>query len=707
MRNAPEHRMVAGLVSKLTRRRALQIGSLGVLSNALPDSALATSIDLGFEKAIGRARIAVSEAMVAADAPAATIALTSRNQLIWSEAFGVIDKASGIRAQEATLFCIGSCSKVIAAAAVMILVDQGVVDLDAPIIRYLPDFEMLSPDYKQITVRMLLNHASGFAGTNYRNAFTSEAHASYQAETVDALKLQRLKHKPGEFSVYCNDGFTVAEWLIERVTALPYTAFIEKELLRPLGMMASRYATESFPAGSYAPAHREGMKQPLEFVNFHATGGLYSTPTEMSSFLRMLLNNGLHEGRRVLSSTSVAEMAENQTLRASFRPVEMTDGYGLGWDGVEHGGFATSGITAWHKSGGTSVYSSFMIVLPDEGLAVITSGSSTAYNAASIAELVLNEALLESGRLKASPSPMDSNTAMTTDVHDLDAMPGIYANYAGLARIIKDPAGSLIMSDLTNGDWSGGTATLQPRPGGTYGISDDPSTSFLPLEAEGQSYLVARTPYGLGTGIISVPYFQKMEPRNALSAAWKQRLDQRWLLVNEAPSSLLWGLLPPTLTLGEAPGLLGYVLVNSAASHTNNQIANASESDDIAKMCLRIPVANSRDLNDLEVIPVDDGEWIRLGSYVFQPESTVPSLTTGSSTHMNEPNGYGAWLKIVDSEHRNLRINGATAWKLFDGNLALLEKSNSIRTTDFPMLGRGVHYLLTWGNPGSITRVEI
>lgn len=690
----------------LTRRDAFHLASLAALSIALPNGAQAVSVEVGFQNTIARARIAIAEAMLTADTPAATIALTSRSQVIWSEAFGAIDKVAGTRTTEDTLFCIGSCSKVIAAAAIMILVDRHLVDLDVPIATYLPDFEMRSPDYDQITVRMLLNHASGFAGTNYRNAFTSEAHPSYQKETIEALKHQRLKHNPGEYSVYCNDGFTVAEWLVEKVTGSHYTLFVEQELLRPLGMMNSRYATNSFPAGSYAPAHQAGLKQPMEFVNLYGSGGLYSTPNEMTAFLRMLLNDGVHDGRRILSSASIAAMAENQTLRATFRPVDMADGYGLGWDGVKHGGFATSGITAWHKSGGTSVYSSFMIVLPDEGLAVITSGASPAYNAANIAERVLGEALVEGGRLNAQPRPTGSFAAVPAGAPDSDTMPGIYAYYAGVTRIIEDSVDGLIMSDLVNGDWSSDTASLRQKPEGSYVIGSDPSTSFQPLLMDDQTYLIAHVAYGLGNGLISVPYLQKMQPRKALSMTWKRRLGQSWLLVNEAPSSLLWGLLPPTLGITEVPDLSGYVLINSAACHTNNQIADASDDDSIARMCLKIPAVNSRDLNDLEVIPRQDGEWIRLGGYVFQPQATVPLLPGGSSIYETDSTGYGTWLKIDTGTSRSLGVNGAKAWKLFDDRLRLVGSSNSNITNKVEVLGQRAHYLLIFANAGSITRID-
>ena len=85
------------------------------------------------------------------------------------------------------MYGIGSVSKMFAAVAAMKLVNQGKVELDAPITRYLPEFTMLSPAYRQITVRMLLDHSSGFPGSTYGDAITSVYFPGYLQQMMDAL----------------------------------------------------------------------------------------------------------------------------------------------------------------------------------------------------------------------------------------------------------------------------------------------------------------------------------------------------------------------------------------------------------------------------------------------------------------------------------------------------------------------------------------
>jgi CubicO group peptidase (beta-lactamase class C family) len=140
-----------------------------------------------YQQTIADARLAIREALAATNTPAISVALIERDRLVWAETFGFIDRAEGRAPTTETLFCMGSCSKVIAATAVMILVDRGLVDLDAPLTTYLPDFRMASPEYTRVTVRMLLDHSSGFPGADYRGIFREDPGLDYAAQVKGRL----------------------------------------------------------------------------------------------------------------------------------------------------------------------------------------------------------------------------------------------------------------------------------------------------------------------------------------------------------------------------------------------------------------------------------------------------------------------------------------------------------------------------------------
>lgn len=224
------------------------------LSGALPWDALASNAGTTVGQALktgpsarmgaysGSQAIAINltqKALAQTNTSSASMALISRDGLIWAHAIGTLGKAQGpdSKAEQPvtpdTLYCIGSCSKLFATVAALQLVDRGLIDLDTPIKQYLPLFSMRSLEYRHITVRMLLNHQSGFPGSDYSNAFTTLPYSTYSMQVLETLSMARLKHAPGEMSVYCNDGFTLIEQVVGAVTGVAYVDFIQRNILDP------------------------------------------------------------------------------------------------------------------------------------------------------------------------------------------------------------------------------------------------------------------------------------------------------------------------------------------------------------------------------------------------------------------------------------------------------------------------------------------
>ena len=213
----------------------------------------------------------------------------------------------------------------LATVSTMILVDQGRISLDEPVTTYIKDFSMpLDPRYRDITVRMLLNHSSGLPGNDSRGAITADPFSGYAAQVMEGLKYQRLKHDPGALSAYNNDGFTMIDNLVKAVTGQEYPDFVRQNILTPLGMNSSRYMTVPLPDGSYARSYAGDSKLTMYYLNVYSTGGLFSTPEELSRLAVMLMNKGLYGARRILSEQSVAVMAQDQRM-GSFNPVPYDD----------------------------------------------------------------------------------------------------------------------------------------------------------------------------------------------------------------------------------------------------------------------------------------------------------------------------------------------------------------------------------------------
>ena len=689
-----------------TRREILRYLGLGGLGLAAPSFLNGCGADgaTGFwsptyAATILDARIAIAQAMADTQTPSISVALCDGERIIWRETFGYVDQAKSVPPDLDTLFCIGSCSKVIAAIATMILVDRGLVDLDAPLVRYVTDFRMASPDYQAITVRMLLSHASGFPGTDARNLFTFTPVLDYAAQVQQNLASQRLKHQPGEMAVYCNDGFTMIELLVAAIAGQPYPRFVQDEILTPLGMSQSRFALTPFPAGRFAPAFREdGTPWPQECTNGYATGGLYTTPSDMTRLARMLINGGEFAAVRILSPAAVAEMGRDQTSTLTLNPLPNFR-WGLGWDGVAQPGLAVVGVTTWHKNGGTMLYGSDFFVAPEERLAVIITGTTTTYGSGTLAERILLNALAERGRIAQVPAPLPEvpqPEQAATDA-DLAAMVGFYAQYEALLRIEAEDDRTLTIRRYNDGVWDEDARDLKRRQDGTFSSDAQPLAAYWTFIAEGRRYLGVRNRRGLGHYLAAFPFGQGVEPAADLSPAWVARAGQRWLLVNESDQSIVLALgAPPGATLETVAGLPGYLLGFSG-------IVDPAGSDTRARMFLKIPVNFGRDLNDV-VMEIRYGEeWLRCGGFLFRPQASVPVLAMGNNLVPIGAEGLAEWRKLPVTGAR-VTLSGTSAWKLYDADLALLASGKGDGNTGANPSGG---YLLLYGAPDGVIRVSV
>ncbi len=659
---------------------------------------------LNYAETIVDGRVAVRQALVDTDTPSASVVLIDGDRIVWSETFGYIDKATLTAPSPTTMYGIGSVSKVFAAMAAMKLVDQGKIDLDTPLVQYLPDFRMAAPEYPQITVRMLLNHSAGFGGTDYRNGFTNAPVPGYAAQVLESLATQRLKHLPGEMAVYCNDCFTMIEPLVAAVSGRSYTQFVADEILAPLGMTHSRFALEPLPTGSFAPGYTGDRADPQEYTNAYATGGLYSTPNDMARLAMMFMNGGRLGDVRVLSASSVAEMGSDQTRNLLFNPIP-TFHWGLGWDGVAQSGLAAVGVTAWHKNGGTLTYGSEFFVAPNERLAVMVTGASVKFSVGQLAERIMLHALAERGSIPAVPTPLPDTPQPKQPATDADlaAIVGDYAQFEALLRIEALPDRSLKISMYSNGVWTEIANDLKRRIDGSFSSDAAPNVAYRTIDGEGRRYLVARRPVGLGHYLAEIPFGQQVQPAAPLSTAWQARVDQRWLVVNEDAQSipLVQGTAPPRFALDVVDGLPGYLF--ATAIHTGSQIVDPAGSDTLARMFLKIPVNFGRDLNDVVIETRDGEEWVRYGSTLFRPQASVPVLPVGDSAVAIGSEGFAEWRKL--SVGGTVAIAGASAWKLYDADLKLL--ASGLGNGNISTAPAGAYLMVCGASDTAITAITV
>jgi len=289
------------------------------------------------------------------------VLVADRDKVLDVEAVGWADIAAKKPMKTDSVFWIASQSKPITATALMILVDEGKVNVDDPVEKYLPEFkgqqvnvaaEGAKPELRvprhPILVREVLSHTSGLP-------FKSPI----EEPTLDILSLEErvksyakepLLFEPGTKSKYANAGINTAGRIVEVVSGMKFETFLDERIFKPLGMTDTTFYPSKAQierlAKSYKPnAAKDGLeettigqlKYPLDDPERRPmpAGGLFSTANDLSIFYRMMANGGIFNGKRILSEKAVKTMTSDQSGEAHSHY-----GFGFGTDGKSftHGG---------------------------------------------------------------------------------------------------------------------------------------------------------------------------------------------------------------------------------------------------------------------------------------------------------------------------------------------------------------------------------
>jgi CubicO group peptidase (beta-lactamase class C family) len=569
--------------------------------------------------ATGEGRDAVREAMAATGATAVSLALVDGDRFVWTEAFGVKDVVGGrpLAASEETMFGMGQASKLVAAIAVMRLVERRAIRLDDPVVRHLPAFRMRAPECQAITIRMLLSHASGLPGTDRRNLYTTVPFPGYPKQVLATLAGQRLKHPPGFLHARGNDGYTLLEELVGAVSGLGYGTFVQKEILDPLGMGHTRFGVAALPERDLSRAFRGGDRLPRECTNASAAAGLFSTPEDMARLITMVVNGGTVKDVHILDEASIQEMGRDQT-RNSFNPVpSLLAAFGLGWDTVEQPALRAAGMRAWSIQGTTTQYGTAIIVVPAERMGVIVTGASgfTGVSAMAVAERVLLRKLVENKRILEMPRAPE---AMPGQALPLDeGLPGVCGLYASCEAAYRAGPGShhdtlrLEVFSPDDRTWRTLADQLKLRADGWFASDEAPETSFRFEPAGARQYLARRwtTRFTRVQEILA----EKVQPRGKPDPAWTRLAGRAWVLANEHPSSLV----PEPerrLELLILPGEGECLFVRGQGYYP----VDASKGGPVATMMLQIPGSAENDLEDLRMVPMNGETWLQLGGRIYR-----------------------------------------------------------------------------------------
>ena len=305
--------------------------------------------------------------------PGLSIAVVDNQRLVWAQGFGYADRERRIPAGAETVYQVGSISKLLTATAVMQLVDQGKINLDAPIQDYLPHFYMKSrwADTGPITPRELLSHHAGLPTYYLKGFFSHEP----MAELAKDLTGQYLAYPPGKVFNYSNLGPDLMGLVMERISGQHFAPYMQSALLDPLGMHHSSFVMNEEIAPLLARGYVDNQASNPTPIRDVPAGSLLSNVVDLSRFMRLVFGDGELDGHRLVSSASLDSMFQPQFANS---PLDFGQRFGLGWmlSGLPvHGG----GMVAWHN-GGTKAFISQMAIMPQKKLGVVVLANADSAN---------------------------------------------------------------------------------------------------------------------------------------------------------------------------------------------------------------------------------------------------------------------------------------------------------------------------------------
>ncbi len=298
--------------------------------------------------------------------PGISIAVTRGQQIAYSKSFGVTNLQTKKKLAPYHTFHIASISKTFTATAVMQLVESGKIDLNAPLISYLPYFKMNDDRYKMITIKQMLNHTSGMPDVEdyeWEKSVSDEGAAErYTRSLVD----NELISTPGTEFHYSNMAFDVMADLVGKVSGISFEKFVKENILLPLGMTESSFYFPEIKDSLKTTPHT-GSPPKVSLVypynRMHAPSStLNSNVLELAHWAIANMYNGEYNGKKILSSATHTMMMTPTFVVNSDRKTSI----GLSWFMYTY-----KGLINYEHGGSDLGYKSMLTLIPEKKLGII------------------------------------------------------------------------------------------------------------------------------------------------------------------------------------------------------------------------------------------------------------------------------------------------------------------------------------------------
>jgi CubicO group peptidase (beta-lactamase class C family) len=260
------------------------------------------------------------------------VGITKGNEIIYAKTFGYSNIEKGTVTDFNTVFHIASLSKPFAAFAIAKLTQQGKLELNDPIVKFIPELEMQGGNYNLITIKHILTHTSGIPANISTDDWTNPSYGEDALnENIEALKRHPLNFEPGLKFSYSNSAFDLLGIVINRVSGMPYSEFIKKNILEPAGMTKSTFKKpKDLIPHNWAVPYSYGLKtqewNPYPYnEKLLPSSGMLTTLSDMCKWAQ------LHQGRGEINGKIVLEKEYFDLIVTPHFDTPWNDKIGLSW----------------------------------------------------------------------------------------------------------------------------------------------------------------------------------------------------------------------------------------------------------------------------------------------------------------------------------------------------------------------------------------
>ncbi len=378
---------------------------------------LSACSDKGFDQATATYIDSVMSASFKPNAPGAVILVAKNGVPVFRKAYGIANLELKVPNKPEHVFAIASMTKQFTAVCMLQLVQQGKVSLGDDIRKYLPEYNTHG---RTITIENLLTHTNGIPNVTMAPGFERmEVFEPSQEDIMGSVIKDPLLFEPGSDWSYNDVGYSLAAFIIQRVSGMPMSDYLQRNIFQPLGMKNSTVATRERTIPMFVTGYSSGgdtLFRPAQYFNWTWDYGMGDIVTTVDDMLKW--DEALYSDKLVSRSL----------LEKAWTPFVLTDGrqvgYGYGWAVAQY-----KGLQVIHHAGGIYGFRSSSIRIPSQHLFVVILSNNGATGAAiSLAEQIA---------LKIAGKPLTPPPAVRLSRSHLEEYTGVYeVGYVGYLGIL-------------------------------------------------------------------------------------------------------------------------------------------------------------------------------------------------------------------------------------------------------------------------------